>query len=167
MLDDLDAMTELYPVWKQALVRFKEAGFVYGDIVPHDWFHEAFGLPSAADQAKLSVPQYQAVRLKRLGSFEPLQAALLNDHGIDLQTEPGVGYRLVHPRDQVRRAYEDGQRAIKKAIRDMTDRGVVNVNTGALTADERRANADIQARIGMLRGLLRPPRELPELDSGE
>ena len=64
MIDDLDTMTELYPAWRQALIKFREAGFVYGDIVPHDWFYAAFGLPSAVEQTKLTVAQYQAIRLK-------------------------------------------------------------------------------------------------------
>jgi hypothetical protein len=82
---------------------------------------------------------------------------------MDLQPEPGQGYAVVPPTDQAKKALTDGMKAIKKAVRDMVDRGT-NVNPARLTAEQRRENADILARMAMMRGMLRPPRALPPMD---
>ena len=41
MTEELDNV-ELYPSWRQALVRFREAGYAYGDTLPHTWLYEQF-----------------------------------------------------------------------------------------------------------------------------
>lgn len=161
MSEDQDSGVELYPVWRQALLKFREAGFSRDEIVPHSWFYEAFGIKMPDDSTPLKIAQ--KAELMRLGQFERLRAALLEQDQIDLVSEPGLGYRIIPPREQTRRAYEDGVTEIKKAVRKMRDRSV-NVNTTALTADERRDHANTLARIGSLSQMFRQARALPSPD---
>lgn len=166
MADDMDTMdtnVELYPIWRQALIAFRERGWTYGDQIPHDWFYEVFGLPLQADQDRMTFAQVKRIHLIRLSQFEPMRDALRKEHQMDLQSVAGFGYEVVHPRDQGMRAYEDTIHAIKKAVRDGLDRSVT-VNQSLLTVDERRQNADILARIGLLRQLLRERPALPAPD---
>lgn len=160
MLDEQEV--ELYPLWRQALVRFHEADFRDGDIIAHDWLYEVFEVQGLKDP-KISWEQAQKLRLRLLGQFTSFKQALLEQHQIMLRSEAGLGYSIVLPREQSRRAYEDRMANIKRELRAMGDE-MVNVRESALTADERRERADYLARMGMLRGMLRPPRELPPPD---
>jgi hypothetical protein len=161
MSDDFDPNLELYPEWRQALKMFLEAKFTYGDIVPHDWFYTAFGLE--VPHEKMTYGQVKTIQLKRLSQFEKLQEALLTQHQIDLQPDPGVGYALVPPADQSVRAVKDTFREVSKAYRKGMARAV-NVSTALLTSEQRREHADHLAHLAMMGRMLKPPRELPPAD---
>ena len=163
MTDDLDPGLELYPSWRQALVRFREAGLKFGDILLHTWLYEQFECDALNNPREISWDQAQKLQLKLLGQFTPFREALLDQDQIDLQSVPGVGYELVPPADQSRRAVKDTQKDVDKAMRKGVARAT-NVNTAMLTAEQRREHADNLARLGMLRRLMRPPRELPTAD---
>jgi hypothetical protein len=163
MSDDIDDTNlELYPSWRQALVRFREGGFSFGDILPHAWLYEQFEC-EALDDPKITWEQAQKFQLRLLSQFQPFREALLDQDQIDLQSVPGVGYELVPPADQSRRAVKDTMKDIQKAMRKGVARAT-NVNTAMLTAEQRRDHADNLARLGMLRQMLKPPRELPPPD---
>lgn len=162
MSDDLDQNLELYPSWRQALVRFRDAGFSFGDILPHAWLYEQFEC-EALNDPRITWEQAQKLQLKLLSQFQPFREALLDQDQIDLQSVPGVGYELVPPADQSRRAVKDTMKDIEKAMRKGVARAT-NVNTALLTAEQRREHADNLARLGMLRRLMKPPRELPPAD---
>jgi hypothetical protein len=154
---------EFYPAWRQALVHFKEAGFTHGDLMPHNWFYEAFGIEIPNEQ--MPAGKYQKLKLQWLGQFKPFQNALLEQYQMDLVSEPGLGYLIIPPAEQGKRAYGDGLGEIKKAIRRMTDR-MANTNLALIDAEQRKEHADMLARAGMLRGMLRQTRELPSPDDG-
>jgi len=162
MTDELDENLELYPSWRQALVNFRDAGFAFGDILPHTWLYEQFECTALLDP-KITWEQAQKLQLKLLGQFTPFREALLDEDQIDLQSKPGVGYELVPPADQSRRAVKDTLKDIQKTMRKGVARAT-NVNTALLTSEQRREHAENLARLGMLRQLLKPPRELPPPD---
>lgn len=157
-----DENLELYPSWRQALVRFREGGFKAGDILPHTWLYEQFEC-EALNNPKITWEEAQKLQLKLLSQFTPFREALLDQDQIDLQSVPGVGYELVPPADQSRRAVKDALREYEKTSRKAIARAT-NVNTAQLTAEQRREHADNLARLGMLRRMLKPPRELPPAD---
>lgn len=158
----LDDAVELYPVWRQALIKFKEARFAHDEIVSHAWFYEAFGY-EVPDERSMSAEKYNKLKLQWLSQFKRLQAALLEQHQIDLVSEPGLGYRIMPPREQSKHALEDMATGIKKAIRNGVDRST-HVNTALLSADERRRHTDNLARIGALSTMFLRTRKLPSLD---
>jgi hypothetical protein len=155
----LDA--ELYPVWRQALLKFRTAGFAPDEIVPHEWFWEALDLVMPKEDTPLKVAE--RAKLQWLSQFKRLQTALLEQHQIDLVSEPGIGYRIVPPREQSKQALEDMAWGMKKAIRNGVDRST-HVNTAMLSAEERRQHTDNLARIGAFSTMFRRARTLPDLD---
>lgn len=162
MSDELDSNVELYPSWRQALITFRKAGYAYGDILPHAWIYEQAGCEALAN-VKISWEQAKSLQLKLLGFFPPFRQALLDEDQIDLQSVSGVGYELVPPADQTKRALKDTMKDIDKALRKGLGRAT-NVNTALLTTEQRREHADNLASLGMLRRLAKPPRELPPAD---
>lgn len=162
MQDELDDNLQLYPSWRQALVRFRDAGFKPGDILPHAWLYEQFEC-EALNDPRISWEQARKLQLKLLSQFQPFREALLDQDQIDLQSVAGVGYELVPPPDQSRRAVKDTVNDIEKVMRKGIARAT-NVNTAMLTAEQRRDHADNLARLGMLRQMLKRPRELPPPD---
>lgn len=161
MSDELDDTTELYPAWRQALILFKQAGFSHDEIVPHTWFYEAFGIPMPEETTPLKVAE--RAKLAWLGQFDKLKAALLERHQIALVSEPGIGYRIVPPREQSALALALGSAEYKKATRKMVDMATY-VNTAMLSAEERRQHTDNLARIGAFSTMFRRARTLPNLD---
>lgn len=162
MTEELDSNVELYPSWRQALANFRDAGFTYGDTLPHAWLHEQFDCVALADP-KITWEHAKKLQLRLLSQFEPFRETLLDQYQIDLQSIPGVGYEIVPPADQTGRALKDTIKDINKALRKGLGRAT-NVNTSLLTAEQRREHADNLASLGMLRRLSKAPRELPPAD---
>lgn len=163
MSDDIDeSRLELYPAWRQALITFRERRYGYDAIVPHAEFYGMLNLEIPGP--KTPYEQVQKTELLYLSNMDALRDALLRDDQIVLRSEFGVGYRVVHPRDQARLAFEDAARQRKKANRKMLDQ-ITHTNMGALTADERRAHADTQAKAAMIAMMERHTRKLPILDA--
>lgn len=163
MTDELDPNLELYPAWRQVLVNFRDAGFAYGDILPHTWLWEQFECSDLADQKHISAERYNQLKLKLLNQFEPFKEALLDQDQIDLQSVPGVGYELVPPDDQTGRALKETTREVDRVWRKGMARAM-NVNTSLLTAEQRRERIDNIARLALLGRQIKPPRELPPPD---
>lgn len=163
MTEELDTNVELYPSWRQALVRFRDAGFTYGDTLPHTWLYEQFDCTALLDP-KITWEQAQKFQLKLLSHFTPFRETLLDRDQIDLQSVPGVGYELVPPADQTGRALKDTIKDVNKAIRKGVARAT-NVNTALLTTEQRREHADNLTKLGFLRQMTKPPRELPPADN--
>lgn len=161
MTEEIDNI-ELYPSWRQALVRFRDAGYTYGDVLPHTWLYEQFECVDLLDP-KITWERAQKLQLKLLSHFTPFRETLLDEVQIDLQSIPGVGYELVPPADQSGRALKDTLKEINKAMRKGVARAS-SVNTALLTTEQRREHADNLASLGMLRRMTKPVRELPPAD---
>lgn len=153
---------ELYPSWRQALANFRSAGYAYGDTLPHTWLYEQFECTGLLDP-KITWQDAKKLQLKLLSQFKPFQETLLDQDQIDLQSIPGVGYELVPPADQTGRALKDTIKDVNKAIHKGLRRAT-NVNTALLTTEQRREHADNLTRLGFLRQMSKPPRELPAAD---
>lgn len=79
---------KISPSWRQAVHDFL-AEFKYGDIVPHSWLVERFGLPVPDEH--MSAVAFQARQFEWLASIEGFKAALLHDHQVLLQSVRGYG----------------------------------------------------------------------------
>lgn len=142
-MDDL----QLHPVWRDALRRWPESGFTWGDIVPHKWFFEAFDLPEITDT--MTVKEAKRIELKMLSYRTAFMQALLNDRRMWFTSVPGVGYEIVTPEEQSRRVYDEFQTDMRRANRRLAD-GLRYVNISMLSDDGRRENADLLARAGSI-----------------
>jgi hypothetical protein len=162
MADDIEnADVRLYPPWREALERFLTAGFKADDIVPHKWFFDAFGIEEPQDNMRHD--EAKALELKRLKQFEQLQKALLEDHKIDLVSEPGAGYRITPPSEQSKDGYTEMLHDMAKAYRKGVRR-VLNTDISLLTDEQRRDNANHLAKLAHVKLMIKQSRKMPEIE---
>ena len=144
----------LYPAWKQAVQDFLDAGFKPGDVVPHAWLAQHFGMPVLCDASTLSVAEFQERQFTWLANIEALKSELLEVHQIFLVSVFGQGWRWVPPQEQtgtaVKRFEHEARRAYKKA-----GRGLMHLRLEELTDGQRRENMDAIGRLSMLEGMHR------------
>lgn len=142
----------LYPPWEEALRRFADAGFGYGDVVRRRWLYDAFGLDSPTAETPKGVAD--GMELAFLAQFAPFKEHLLEQRKMDLQTKPGLGWEIVQPSEQTPLALRDGVSEIRKALRRMGLR-LVHVDHAALSHRQRQENADALARLSLMGRMLR------------
>lgn len=164
MSEEFDELLEYAAGWRRALTLFLDSHFPYDHILSHAWLYEAFGLEKPGP--KTSNDEAEKAKLGFLQNFKPFREVLLKEHQIRLRSEWGVGYRVVHPRNQHKLALEDAMELRKKIMRDMLDQ-IVHTNVSVLTADERREYADTQARAAMIAMLDKQQRSFPQFPTGE
>lgn len=144
---------KLSPAWKQATLDFLNT-FKYGDLVPHDWLVEHFGLPPIEDSAKLTVSEFKRRQFDLLSNIEAFKHELLTKHQVCLQPVRGDGYRWVTPGEQTAIAMKEFTHDAKKAFRSAGQR-LRHVRIGELTDDQRRENVDAMAKLSHIRGTVR------------
>ena len=157
--DDLEP--RLSPPWKQAVEDFLTSGFKEGDIISHDWFFQAFGLPLPTDDP-MRPSELTRRELMFLSQFDPLRRTLLEDHQIDLVSERAVGYRWVVPAEQTETACKDGSKEFRKAMKRMARR-LTNVNTSRLSMEQRKENINAISALVRLKEIARQSRRMERL----
>lgn len=138
----------LHPEWRQALADIVAMEPRPGDVIQRETLEQMLGLPEAKTQA-----QFQARQLKWLQQFERLRDELLTTHQIWLRANGSGGYEVVPPGKQTELAYSDYSRAAFLKLKRMA-RVAQHVRFSELTDAERAANADAQAKISMLVGMV-------------
>lgn len=149
-----DGAVSLYPVWKQAVEDFLAAGFQPGDVIPHAWLAEHFGMPMLDDAAAITLTEYRERQFTWLQHVEAVKSELLDKHQVFLKSVFGEGYRWVLPSQQTGVAVvqfeQEAKRAYKKAGRRLT-----NIKMAELTDAQRQENLDAIGRLSMLQGMHR------------
>lgn len=153
---------QVYPIWREALRNWKQSGFTWGDTVPHAWFFNAFNLPEIVDT--MTVKQAQGIELKMLRYRSDFERALRSEYRMDLVSVPGVGYEIVTPAEQSRRAWGDFTALIRRGMRDLGER-LRFLALEQLTDDQRRENAHLLALAGSFARWAKHT-ELPESTDG-
>lgn len=141
--------TKLYPAWRQAEAEILASGATYGSIIDAQWLDAALGIQPAT-----TIAEYQRNELIRLRQVTMLKESLLEGHKMMLVSEPGVGYRVVTPAEQTRRAMHTRTREVKSAMAKLL-REVTHVDRGRLSDEQRRENSDALAKLGSLRVMMR------------
>lgn len=140
----------LSPAWKHALRSLLDRGIQNGDIIGKAELVELFGLArpvTAEDQERF--------QLDFMRQFSELRDELLEEHRIALRTMHGeASYEVVPPADQTALALTEGQKEMRRALRKMT-RTLAFVRHEELTDEQRRRNADAQAKAATLAGMMR------------
>lgn len=142
----------LHPEWKQAVEDFLAAGFKQGDVVPHDWLEQHFGIDKLDDDKPLLPAEYSERQFAWLRNIEAFRSELLETHQIYLSSVHGEGYRIVPPTEQTALAQERFERDAKKSFRKAAT-VLKHVRLAELTESERKENLDAVARLAMLRGM--------------
>lgn len=144
---------KLSPPWKHALRALMERGLPNGAVVHKTELVSLFGMAmpvTAADQER-----FQLVFMRQ---FLELRDELLEEHRIALRTMHGESsYEVIPPHAQTDHAMMDGLRDMRRAARKM-ERTLCFVKHEELTDQQRRQNADAQAKAAMLAGMIRNPR---------
>lgn len=140
--------TKRIPTWREAVQEFLSAGFAPGDIVPHDWFYEQFGIvkPEKCPNFKAS----QDAQLAYMTHVEGLKRELLEEYQIAIRAAPGKGYEVVPPQAQTAWAEDALKSDLYRALKTSKAR-LVNIQLDELTDDEKKQNLDAQARLSFFR----------------
>lgn len=149
-----DEPVTLYPPWKQAVRDFMEAGFRPGDLIPHSWLAEHFGLPLLDDAAMLTPAEYRNRQFEWLQHVEAVKAELLERHQVLLRSVYGQGYRWVPPHEQTGVAVEEFEREARRAYRKAGER-LTHLRVAELTDAQRQENLNAIGRLSMLQGMHR------------
>lgn len=140
--------TEFDRGWQNALTAFSDSTFAPGDIIPMDWFYEHFRVKAPEDRQ--TIASFQEEQLKFMGEMDRFQKALAEDHYLVLQNVRGEGYRIVPPTEQtgwaMDRAHHEFGKAFSRAHMRLT-----HVRLSELTDEQRRQNADAQAKLAAFR----------------
>lgn len=149
----MDGEIRLSPAWKHALKVLMERGLADGTVIRKEELTELFGL-----RRPVTAQDQERFQLEFMQHFNELRDELLEEHRIALRTMFGEGaYEVVPPGDQTELAMKDGMRDLRRSMRKMT-RTLAFVRHEELTDEQRRQNADAQAKAAMLAGMIRNPR---------
>lgn len=154
MNEDVAEQLQVFPRWRQAVQDFLAAEFKPGDIVPHSWLEDHFGIPPVRDEDTMTGRAYRERQFKWLTCVEAFKSELLEEHQVCLASVFGEGYRVTPPGEQTALATDSFEGEAKKAFRKAALR-LKHIRTEELTAAQRRENMDAVARLSMLRGMLK------------
>jgi len=148
-----DGDLRLSPAWKHALAVLLERGIEDGQVIEKAQLVELFGL-----KAPVTARDQERFQLDFMQQFAELRAELLEEHRLALRTMHGESsYMVVPPNQQTDLAMDEGLKEMKRAARRMV-RTLAFIRHELLTDDERKKNADAQAKAAMLAGMIRNPR---------
>lgn len=148
-----DQDLSIFPAWRQAVQDFLSE-FKYGDLVPHDWLEDHFGMLTIEDSERLTAAAFKARQFAWLASIEGFKAELLTVHQVCLESVRGEGFRWVPPGEQTGVATRDFERDARKTFRAVGQR-LKNVRLSELSDAQRGENADAIAKVSQLRGMTR------------
>jgi hypothetical protein len=144
--------TKKFPEWKNALdiilARFNAEG--YGIEFTHE---------EILDMLDMEIPkigtqkEFRDLMLKKMAHVEALKDELLRNFNLCLSNMRGVGYRVVHPNDQVKIEPEKQIRKAQKSVR-YAARLLTNVDVGSLDKDARDLRDHALQHIAMLQNKL-------------
>lgn len=139
------SLPTLLPAWRnieRAII--DDRAFTWGDVIAFDDLHRMLQLPRPDLSGRADVMEQW--RLRILQELTALKRHMLSKHNMMLETEPGVGLRIVMPCDQTALSEAIFRRDLAKTLRSHRDR-ITCVDHTMLTAEQRRENTDAQTRL--------------------
>lgn len=144
-------MTEptLFPVWKQAVKALLDEGLTFGSTITRK---------RLADLCQVKPPEsIEDVRrydLELLTCITEIKDVLLTAHCMLLVTDNKGAYVVIAPESQTQYAVDNGIKAIGREMKKMS-MAVSFTKTELLSDADRAKNADAQAKISMLAGMVK------------
>ena len=134
----------------KAVKDFLETDYTYGDIVPHEWFHEHFGIGSKPYLTK-DAEKWQLVYTTALSCF---RAKMLEEYLMDFRSVSREGYQIVQPEQQVNLALKDTRKDVTKALRQGSKR-ITSVNMEGQSDAKRIEQTEALAFVGQVQSMTR------------
>lgn len=143
--------------WKAAIVKMREDGLTYGDIITHEEMYNLIGVPMP--EKLTGFRDIKQAQLAYIHNVEKIRRELLEEDQMDMQNVRGIGYQIVNPNEQTSKAMGDMMADIKRVLRRTAGR-IGFVDLARLSAEEQRENTDARARLSFFRKSVR--QGLPE-----
>lgn len=139
----------LYPAWKQAVRVLLDEGLTFGTTVTRKRLAELCQVKPPVD-----VDDVRRYDLELLTCITEIKDTLLTAHCMLLVSDNKGAYVVISPESQTAYAVDTGVKAIGREMKRMA-MAVSFTKTELLTDTERAKNADAQAKISMLAGMLK------------
>lgn len=149
-----DGEVSLFPPWKEAVKKFRAKRFEPGQIIPLDWFWDAFGESDPDKEVSLPPAEYKRRKLFFIAQLQLLQDELLEEDDMALTNVFGKGYQVVPPKEQTKFAIERAKRAIGREI-SKASKTLEHIRLDELTSAEKEENLQARSKIAALHGMNR------------
>lgn len=147
-----EAELRLFPLWREAVKRMLAAGLTYGSTIEREQIAKLCEI-----RQPTSIAEAEKYSLALLRCTSAIKEELLVEHNMLLATNNDGTYRVIAPKDQTGYAIRRGVGAIAKEMQNMALM-VQHTDVAKLTDEERRKNADAQAKISTLADMVRTGR---------
>lgn len=141
--------TNLFPAWKQAVKDLLEEGITYGSTISRKRIAEMCNV-----RPPESIEDVRRHDLELLTCITEIKDVLLTAHCMLLVSDNKGSFVVIAPESQTEYAVNTGIKAISREMKRMA-MGVSFTKTELLSAPERAKNADAQAKISMLAGMVK------------
>jgi hypothetical protein len=141
--------TSLFPAWKQAVRTLLGEGLTYGSVVSRKRIAELCEV-----HPPRSIEDVRRHDLELLTAITEIKDSLLTAHCMLLVADNKGSFVVIAPESQTGYAVHTGVKAINKEMRKMA-MAVSFTRTELLSNSDRAKNADAQAKISMLSGMMR------------
>ena len=139
---------KLFPAWKQAVKTLLDSGLTYGSVLKRSYISELCDVPKPVD-----IDDVRRYDLEVLRCITEIKDILLTAHCMLMVSDHAGNYIIIEPESQTQHAVDAGVKAIGREMKRMA-MGVSFTKTDLLTDEGRKKNADAQAKIPKLAGML-------------
>jgi hypothetical protein len=139
----------LFPAWKQATKDLLDEGITYGSTISRKRIAEMCNV-----RPPESIEDVRRHDLELLTCITEIKDTLLTAHCMLLVSDNKGSFVVIAPESQTEYSVSSGIKAISKEMRKMA-MGVSFTKTELLSAADRAKNADAQAKISMLAGMMK------------
>lgn len=139
---------KLFPAWKQAVKTLLDNGLTYGSVLKRTYLADLCEVPKPVD-----ISDVRRYDLEVLRCITEIKDILLTAHCMLMVSDHAGNYVIIEPESQTQHAVDMGVRAIGREMKRMA-MGVSFTKTELLTDEGRKKNADAQAKISKLAGML-------------
>jgi hypothetical protein len=143
-----DENPKLFPAWKQAVRTLLDGGLTYGSVLKRSYISTLCDVPPPVD-----IKDVRRYDLELLRCITEIKDILLTAHCMLMVSDHAGNYIIIEPESQTQHAVDIGVRAIGREMKRMA-MGVSFTKTELLTDEGRKKNADAQAKISQIAGML-------------
>jgi hypothetical protein len=130
--------------------------FEIGQLIPHDWLKAMFGIKQLdlqffpdMESVRKAIQEQQFLFLQL---FERLRKDVLKNHNFYLVNVRGLGYKIIHPKDQTGFAYNQLIEDIKSSFKECGDI-MSHVRNNHVDEEQRAKDRHLFSKVGTLKQL--------------
>jgi hypothetical protein len=153
--------TTLFPAWKQAVKELLEEGLTFGSTISRKRIADMCKVPPPVD-----VDDVRRHDLEVLQCVTEIKDTLLTAHCMLLVSDNKGAYVVIAPESQTQYAVDTGVKALSREMKKMA-MAVSFTRTDLLSNSDRAKNADAQAKIQKIAGMMKVGnKELKQITGG-